>query len=54
MLIKNLPLIAVFDRPSCKLDKYWSRVEAVRGFKVEDRFPSKSVQRNSIREFQKV
>jgi hypothetical protein len=28
-------------------------LEAVRGFKVKDRFPSKSVQRNSIRDFQK-
>ncbi len=51
---KNLPLIAVSDRPSCKLNKYWSSLEVVRGFKVEDRFPSKSVQRNSMREFQKV
>ena len=51
---KILPLFAVSDRPSCKLDKYWSSLEAVRGFKVEDRFPSKSVQRNSMREFRKV
>ncbi len=51
---KILPLFAVSDRPSCKLDKYWSSLEAARGFKVEDRFPSKSVQRNSMREFQKV
>jgi hypothetical protein len=29
-------------------------MEAVRGFKEEDRFPSKSVWRNSMREFQKV
>jgi hypothetical protein len=28
-------------------------LEAVRGFKVNPRFPSKSVQRNSTREFQK-
>ncbi len=49
---KKLPLFAVSDRPFCKLDKYWSSLEAVRGFKVEDQFPSKSVRRNSMKEFQ--
>ncbi len=44
-----LPLFAVSDSPSNNVDKKWSSLEAVRGFKVKDRFPSKSVQRNSIR-----
>jgi hypothetical protein len=29
-------------------------LEAVRGFKAEDRFPSKFVWRNSMRQFQKI
>ena len=44
-----LPLFAVSDSPSNNVDKKWSSFKVVRGFKVKDRFPSKSVQRNSIR-----
>ncbi len=43
------PLFAVSDSPSKNVDKNWSSFNAVRGFKVKDRFPSKTVQRNSIR-----
>ncbi len=50
---KFLPLFAVSDSPSCNLDKKWSSLEAVKRFKVEDRFPSKSVRWNLMREFQK-
>ncbi len=39
---------AVSGSPSGNFNKKWSSLEAVRGFKVKDRFPSKSVQRNSI------
>jgi hypothetical protein len=35
----------VLDSPSGNVNKKWSSLEAVRGFKVKDRFPSKSVQR---------
>ncbi len=45
----SLPLFAVSDSPSNYVNKKWFSLEAVRGFKVKDRFPSKSVQRNSIR-----
>ncbi len=44
-----LPLFAVYDSSSNNVDKKWSSLEAVRGFKVKVRFPSKSVQRNSMR-----
>ncbi len=56
-----LSLFAVSDSPSGNVDKKWFK--AVREFKVKDRFPStsmqrnsirKSVQRNSTRDFQKV
>ncbi len=43
------PSFAVSDSPSNNVDKKWSSFKVVRGFKVKDRFPSKSVQRNSIR-----
>ncbi len=46
---KILPLFAVSDSPSNNADKKWSSLEAVRGFKMKDRFPSTSMQRNSIR-----
>ncbi len=42
-----LPLFAVSDSPSNNVDKQWSCLEVVKWFKVKDRFPSKSVQRNS-------
>ncbi len=42
-------LFAVSESPSGNVNKKWSSLEAVRGFKVKDKFPSKSVQRNSIR-----
>jgi hypothetical protein len=41
-------LIAVSDSPSGNVSKKWSSSEVVKGFKVKDRFPSKSVQRSSI------
>ncbi len=40
---------AVSESPSGNVNKKWSSLKAVRGFKVKDRFPSKSVQRNSIK-----
>ncbi len=49
-----LPSFAVSDSPSNNVYKWWSRLEAVREFKVKDRFPSKSVWRNSMRDSQKV
>ena len=59
----TLSLFAISDSPPGNIDKKWSNFEAVGGFKVKDRFPStsvqrnsirKSVQRNSTRDFQKV
>ncbi len=41
-------LFAVSESPSNNDDKKISSLEAVRGFKVKGRFPSKSAQRNSI------
>ncbi len=45
----SLSLFAVSDSTSGNVNKKWSSLEAVGGFKVKDRYPSKSVQRNSIR-----
>ncbi len=39
-------LFAISDSPSGNVDKKWSSYKVVRGFKVKDRFPSTSVQRN--------
>ncbi len=45
----NTSPLFVSDSPSNTVDKKWSCLEAIRGFTVKDRFPSKSVQRYSIR-----
>ena len=45
----SLSSFAVSESPSGNVNKKWSSLEAVRGLKLKDRFPSKSVQRNSIR-----
>ncbi len=46
-----LSLFAVSNSPWGNVNKKRSSLEAVRGFKVKDRFPSKSVQKNSIRKY---
>jgi hypothetical protein len=48
------PLLPVPDSPSSNLDKQGLSVEEIWRFKLDDRFPSKSVRRKSMREFRKL